>query len=215
MPVQDLNPSSPEDPVEARALRRLVLLEELAEIGVEIARALRPGVAPEEPTARRDPAAAFAQVSRAIRLTLNLEAKTEAELNDWRAGGDRRSKAQQARVEALGEARKEQARRSVVSVITDESRDDVEFDNLWEALEERLEQDEGYDECGHRPLRETVERLCADLGLTPDWEQWGEDGWIYDGPPARPRWSLFNQTSRKPLNLWAPPSDCPRPPHLE
>ena len=81
------------DPSVVRAERRLRLLEELAEIGMELARALRPGAlasatcdpgAGEELMALtgrargRDPAEAFAPLSRAIRLTLALEARTDA-----------------------------------------------------------------------------------------------------------------------------------------
>ena len=211
--------TDPMDPVEASALRRLAMLEELAEIGMEIARSLRPGAEAETPVPeRRDPAAAFAQVSRAIRLTLNLEAKTWAELRDWQAGADARREERRVRVEAAGEERMARAHDLVVAVIDRETRDPDEYDDLWEALQERLTQDEAYVDGGERPLRETVERLCHDLGLTPDWDRWGEDGWIEDdGPQPRPSWSIYNQTSRKRLVPRWPPQvppqlDAPRPP---
>ena len=33
-----------------------------------------------------------------------------------------------------------------------------------------------YDELQDRALREVVEQLCGDLGLTPDWSDWTDEG---------------------------------------
>lgn len=75
-----------------RAERRLRLLEELAEIGMDLARALhREALAePAEHAAREtpffgDPADAFARLSHAIRLILALEARTDEALRELRA----------------------------------------------------------------------------------------------------------------------------------
>ncbi len=75
------------------------MLRELAELGMDLTRALvRQSAAPPEaseapetspaPRAapRRDPADAFARLSRAVRLTLALEAKTDDDLAALRAG---------------------------------------------------------------------------------------------------------------------------------
>src|ERR1035437_8765028 len=104
MPAMSNPAPAPQDPASAdeapdpsvlRAERRLRLLEELTEIGMELARALRPS-APEDGAADedaggdpatetgrgkgRDPADAFGSLSRAIRLHLALEARTDEEL---------------------------------------------------------------------------------------------------------------------------------------
>ena len=83
------------DPRIAHVEERLCMLRELAELGMELTRALvreaaAPSQSPEEPPApptvpRRDPADAFARLSRAVRLTLALEAKTDGDLAALRA----------------------------------------------------------------------------------------------------------------------------------
>ena len=69
------------DPAVAAAEWRLGLLTEMAEIGMELVRALRPGAAADEAPASdkapgkvRDPVDAFAPLSRAVRMTLALHA---------------------------------------------------------------------------------------------------------------------------------------------
>jgi hypothetical protein len=87
------------------AERRLRLLEELAEIGMDLARALHREVLaePAKQAAREtplfgDPADAFARLSHAIRLILALEARTDEALRELRAGVETKSEAH--RVEA-------------------------------------------------------------------------------------------------------------------
>jgi hypothetical protein len=199
-----------------RAERRLRLLEEMSEIGIELLRTLRPGAAADEaadetasPAKGRDPADAFARLSRAIRLTLALEAKTDTWLWDLKAGivrmreVERTQSAEQAVIDR--EARKERLRDLVTSVAEAEIPDGGDFNELYDALFERLYEDEAYYDCTERPLRETVERLCKDLELNPDWSRWGDEGWIVDGPPARPLFSEFHHPSRKPLMVFDHP----------
>jgi hypothetical protein len=40
----------------------------------------------------------------------------------------------------------------------------------------------------YRPLRESVEAICADLGLTPDWSRWTDDGFPPDTRTSRHEW---------------------------
>jgi hypothetical protein len=87
-------------------------------------------------------------------------------------------------------------------VITRESESEEEYGELLDALEERLADDLPYIDVEYQPLRETVERLCADLGLSPDWSCWTEHGWPEDPAEvfgARPPWSPFNRVSRTPI----------------
>ena len=187
------------DPSIARAERRLRLLEELSEIGMELARALKPGAGADEITPAKDPAAAFAPLSRAIRLTLALEAKTCQELRDLKAGVVRTRKEEpvhaarrlptenpEASVDAAprprlspdqANARKERVFDLVVDVAMAECGDIEAIDRIYRDLKARLSGDEAYRDCPQRPLRETVERLCKDLKLAPDWSQWDGEGW--------------------------------------
>ncbi|MGH7023945.1 MAG: hypothetical protein ACREEB_10190 [Caulobacteraceae bacterium] len=195
----------------ARAERRLRLLEELAEIGMELARALRPGAAVDAPAddkthgKARDPADAFAPLSRAIRLTLALEARTDEALRDLKAGVVVKREAERVQADKrLGEAaqaHEERVHELVMTVADAECGTVEEYENLYQALSERLDEDEAYVGYRERPLRETIERLCKDLTLTPDWSRWDGEGWIQDKPPARPRYSLFNAPSARPRRL--------------
>jgi hypothetical protein len=199
------------DPTVVRAEERLAMLRELAEIGMELARALKPGAAPvaAAPDTQgkvRDPAAAFAPLSRAIRMTLALEARTDQELRDLKAGivkGPEHERLQTVDG-AQTTAEKAEAHKCRLGRLVQEAADadptiDTEqaFCDLSEALDERLEHDEAYLECERRPLLETLQRLCADLGIDVDWSRWDGEGWI--GPRIRPVWSVFNTPSRVPL----------------
>jgi len=149
-----------------RAERRLRLLEELADIGMELARALKPHPEADETAAGKDPAVAFAPLSRAIRLTLALEAKTDAEL---------------CLVLDLSEA------------------ECGDSDRFAESLQARLVAQREYRDCRDRPVGETVDRLCRDLGLTPDWTRWDGHRWDADYAPELPRYSPFNDPDARPL----------------
>jgi hypothetical protein len=220
--------SSP-DASARRAERRLRMLEEMSEIGMELLRALRPSAAANEaaadetanPPKGRDPNDAFARLTRAIRLTLALEAKTDTQLWDLKAGivrmreEERTQSAKQAVIDR--EARKERISDLVTRVAEAEIADGGDLNEFEKALFERLYEDEAYYDCTERPLRETVERLCKDLDLHPDWSRWGDEGWIVDGPPARPLSSEFHHPSRKPLMVFdhPPPGAEPSPGRLQ
>jgi hypothetical protein len=220
-PAAPANDDAP-DPAVARAERRLRLLEEMAEIGMKLLRALEPGVAeaPSEksPGKTRDPADAFASLSRAVRLTLLLEAKTDEELRDLKEGIVRDRPVDEARAgEKTRKARHEREARLqqlVLGVAVDRCETPEAFENLEAALTERLEYDPVYFDCLARPLRENVERLCKDLCLEPDWSRWDGEGWIDDGPPTRSRFSPFNTPSPKPL-LDDDGEPLPAPPPLQ
>jgi hypothetical protein len=193
------------DPAVLRAERRLRLLEELAEIGMELARALKPGAAADgvcedpsddnAPGKGRDPADAYARLSRAIRLTLVLEAKTDQALRDLKSGvvparqAQRAQSAKRADIAAARDLddRRERVCHLVLRLVQAEFPSVHEFAALWETLEDRLEEDPAYFDIGERPLREIIERVCKDLKLTPDWSCL--DGEELDDPPGRPRFT--------------------------
>jgi hypothetical protein len=200
------------DPAITRAERRLRILEELTEIGMALARALRHRmpVCEMDPALTHDPAESFARISRAIRLTLTLEAKTEQELADLKAGivrqrEEKRVQAvERARVaaEEASEARQSRARELVGAVVESECGDYEEWSVVMTALDERTDEDEVYKNCGEWPLRELVERLCKDLDLHPDWSHWTGDGWDEHYSLVRGKLNPFNNPSRRPL-VWA------------
>ncbi|HEY2177245.1 MAG TPA: hypothetical protein VGH15_01560, partial [Caulobacteraceae bacterium] len=182
----------------------------VAEIGMKMLEKLEPGASPEAPAPeaaandqRLHPAEAFARISRGVRLALTLEAKADEALRDLMAGIVRGREAERARADRnyskIRELRQMQVARLVHDAADRECESEVEFDDLCSALDERLEDDEAYIDIEERPLRETLERICQDLTLSPDWSRWDGEGWIDDGPPLRPPYSPFATPSARPL----------------
>jgi hypothetical protein len=208
----------------ARVEHRLRLLDELAEIAMEMARGVaEQSRAAKTATAQSAKAGAtsgdtahdfgaddLAKLSRAVRLTLDLAGRLEESLRALRAGEakiheDRRQK-REARDLSASIERSEAAKARVIEqvhmVIAREAESEGDSCDLLAALDERLNDDIDYIGLDDRPLREAVERICGDLELKPDWSRWTDDGWPEDPIAvigARPAWSPFNQPSRKPL----------------
>ena len=210
------------DPRIARAEQRLAMLRELAELGMALTRALArraleaPDVDPEAvPEPRHDPADSFARLSRAVRLTLALEATVEDQLSALRAGEMDRA-APSPVVAAVApvavddddlddyrdlprdypSAHRNKVRDAVFDVINGEVTDVYVSHEVLDNLYERLTESERYDAFGRLPLREAVEAICEDLGLQPDWSLWTDDGW--SPPPPGPRYAWQRN--------WAPPN---------
>jgi hypothetical protein len=219
MPLMSESAPAPQDPVapataEAYAVAiadaewRLQMSRKLAEVAMKRASEFDPE-APATPAAEmaparfRDPDAAFATASRVVRLALACHAKASETLLDLKCGIVRARDADEAsapeRAAKFRRAREALVKTLVMNVAEGESENIREVLNFHEALEERLDWDEGYSNFEKRPLRETVERLCKDLCLDPDWSRWDGEGWKEDDPPARYRFSAFNTPSRKAL----------------
>jgi hypothetical protein len=223
-----LAPDEAPDPAVLRAERRLRLLAELTEIGMELARALRPG-APDEPAdatpdatpaKRRDPAEVFDRLSRAIRLTVALETRTDEALRDLKAGiaqarAEERAQAAEEAEEDADEGRRisrERVRESVVHAIYAEV-DCRDRDRACNSLDEILEEDETYFDCGARPLREVVESLCKDLHLDLDWSRWNGEGWTDQFTADGHKLSLHSMAiSDRVRRAEPPPPPAPPPP---
>jgi hypothetical protein len=187
------------------------MLQELTEIGMALARDLGRQVAeppaPDKAASRRDPGDSFARLSRAIRLTLNLEARVDAELAALRAGvaieAETRRKEAAAKVDKAAEKISADHRQAIEIAMEQamdiEIEDDEERMACREALDERLDWDEAYKDLDSLTLTEAVRRLCVDLELNPDWSRWTEEGWPTDPNAIRPEGSEFNIRSRRPI----------------
>jgi hypothetical protein len=214
------------DPAVLRAERRLRMLEKLAQMEMELAEALqRQAIAAANPTPPAEPdagaasapgaapdtvddlSAAFARIARSLRLTLALQARAEEQLRALLAGEAAKVEARRftARKRALDEAaaqsrdRRDTVERLVWEAAEREVEDEEALKGVLEALEERLDDDDAYWNIGRLPLRETVERLCADLELNPDWSRWEGEGWTPQAPFSRSRFSIWSRPSRTPL----------------
>jgi hypothetical protein len=215
------------DAVERAALR-LRQVQEISAVGMTLLRDLgeRVAAAKAMPAGEQtgdaaappvDAAGDFAKISRALRLTLDLEARFDEALRALQSG---ETVALKARREAgvrhaaeADEARLQARREKVVSqvsiAIARESETEEGDEERYEAMQERLAHDEAYDDLTDRPLREVVGQMCADIGLTVDWTGWHENGWMelpVSGPGARDRWSPFRTASPRPLMTNDP--DC-------
>jgi len=204
----------------ARAEQRLAMLRELAELGMALTRELARrelDAAPDAAAApaststpvsgpRRDPADAFARLSRAVRLTLVLEAKAEDELQAMLDGDDDEdSPFSDPYLPNPGPPRdhpsayRNKVRDAVFDVVNREIKDPEPAYEILDALHERLTEGERYDAFIHRPLKQAVAAVCNDLGLHPDWSRWTGDGWP-PPPVGVPRrfWDETWQSSRRP-----------------
>jgi hypothetical protein len=181
----------------ARAEWRLATLQELAEIGMALTRDLARQAAepPAEDKAapRRDPGDGFARLSRAIRLTLALHARTDGELAQLHAGVaievERRREAVAIRDQQTARKRSADHRAKVRREV--ETAFDIEFGEqdsrrgaFCRSLDDCLLYHERFADLESMTLTEAVRGLCAELGLAPDWSRWTEDGWTYGAKPV-------------------------------
>jgi len=163
------------DPVVERAERQMRIMAQLAEIGVDLARTLQAQVCDGGPvTMRGDPALMFARIARTVRQCIALEAKIGEALREW-----------------LGLSEAERAeRRAVVGAKAAEAPENLEEIEL-ESDARRFEREHRETERGEPAERfwadsyviedegsfvDIVTKVCRDLGVTPDWSAWSEDG---------------------------------------
>jgi hypothetical protein len=196
----------------ARTLTRQVV----AQAEADEARAAAGEVACEPPrrVAAVDPALSFSRISRAVRLTLALEARTHQAIEDAArrgavandhvaADGDLAGPIDYAGIarsiqEHVRVGRDFEIRRAVEETI-EASRDDLdEVERLKDELKERLREDEVFDGRGIWPIGETISLICQDLGLTPDWDRWANQGWARREAEESPRGSPYATVERPP-----------------
>jgi hypothetical protein len=182
--MSDVVPNPGQDLAAARAERRLALLEEMAEIGMNLLR--------RTPSEMDDDKAAdqFAKLSRAVRLTLALEEKTERFMAELQSGGLIKPR-EAAHASPSGDGRK----------LADNQRKADAFDLLVAISESEGETLESFERLcdavasSEAPLAPRIERLCLHLGLTPELSQRAS------GLASQPR-----------CNPWRKPPDIPPAP---
>jgi hypothetical protein len=163
-------------------VRVAAAVREAIAMSVRLEQALR-GLASLRGCAKDEIAAAMA---RAAAETTAAEAAAESA-----ARANARAKAG-AETKERREARKAKVRELVTEAIDHDAADEEDHENLCLALEERLSFDPAYTDIDSLPLRETVERICADLDIVPDWSRWEAEHWnppspMFHGPWPPPR----------------------------
>ncbi len=215
----------PEDPhvaaAIARAEGRRAKLERLSDIGMELVEQIGAHAAASMAAVNEerggDPSRPYATVSRAVRMTLALEARIDAQILAMRRGeiptfGRQRASSAAAIAEPeiaqpvvkRSDPRRDRAGDAVREVIRLEVESIDEAREVLDALNERLFDRESYDVLFNLPHRDAVAAICADLGLSPDWTLWTDDAGFV-APPGRRRvdWVTLCATS-------FPPKDAPR-----
>ena len=161
---------------------------------------------PHRAEPRPDPSRAFAAVSRAVRLTLILEARTEKQILAWRRGDLASLDALEPepflapRFDSPAE-RRARVRDCVAAAIDRETLDPHEAEGMRGRLRRELIETEDLGD--HRlkgGFRACVEAICADLGLKPDWSRWSDDHGFGFAAEARrrPRTRLTGHRRRGP-----------------
>jgi len=165
------------DPVAERAERQMRVMEQLSEIGMGLARTLVAQVCDGAPvTMPGDPALMFSRIARTVRQCVALEAKIADALREWlglseaeraerRAAVSAKAANDEAKIEAAGEIER------IVDRNVDAERGETErgerAERFW--ADSYVIEDEG-------SFVEIVAKACRDLGVTPDWNGWSEDG---------------------------------------
>ncbi len=182
----------------ARALldRQLFIVGELVEGGFEIAQAIRRQASDETApkVVHGDIAAAYACVSKAVRLSLMLQtdmiqnlARMTSVVSNAAFSAATNTEAARPRLEAQRKAR---AHRVVARIARAERPDAEAAERLVREAGERLERGDAFANVLSLPFSEIIALICKDLGLDPDWPALAEEAWareeIASGAPGRP-----------------------------
>jgi hypothetical protein len=150
-----------------------------------------------------DRVAAYCKLSRAIRLTLALEERTDQAQHTLRRGlplprmeraaqrararrdaepaGDAATDDSDAATEESQEARQDAPVELLRDIVRDAAETEVfdqeRLEDIERTLDERLEGYPTHGDLADLPFEEVVRRLCAELGLRPDWRRWNGRGW--------------------------------------
>ncbi len=149
------------------------MLERLSVLGMVIAEEITQRMvdSPYHPEPVHEPGRAFAQVSRAVRLTVALEAKVGAEIIALRNGVTLPGGAMKV-ASTSWSAPSAADRRALVRARPDK-RDSDDRETRVEQTRESLTETE----CDGRlagDFRAAVQTMCSDRGLDPDWSRWPE-----------------------------------------
>jgi len=167
----------------ARALleRQLWVLGQLAEGGLEIARAIERQATGSVEGVRPDLPMAYARVARSVRMTLMLQSKVIEALRAMQSKADQQARSAQLQREfarpGLVRARKVRIARIVGRIAWADGQDHERVKRLAREAFERLEQDELYGDILSRPVSEIIALICKDMGLDPDWPRLAEEAW--------------------------------------
>ena len=167
--MDDLTAPSDENIDAERAEWRARTLRQLVAIGMDMARMLqdqaREASACDPGVVGADLSLRFHRISRSIRMSLALDAKLAS---GFQAEMKERKATQLTERKALA---KEAVSRQV-------DRDTPDRD-LHRERSDRIER-EDLEDFSDKPVSEIIAIICADLGITPDWQAWSLEPWAID-----------------------------------
>ncbi|MGZ6013181.1 MAG: hypothetical protein ACXWK0_15165, partial [Caulobacteraceae bacterium] len=187
-------------------MRQLQLLGDLAEVGLEVARAVERRTreaGPEDDLTRL--AMAYSRTARAVRLTVMLQSKLIKDIKaEDEAGAKARAEAdkaaaEQAAVRDPAYQKKARVEAIVERVATARHHGDAPVvDRILRESAERLDDEDLYGDLMDRPLSEIVARLCKDLGLDPDWAELAQEYWaVQEIESGEAGWPLASNRPRE------------------
>jgi len=175
---------------EDRAERHLRLLKDLADIGMNIARAVerqaleRAAAEPVQASGQAEPGTdiglTFQRVAKAIRQTVALEAKLSADREEGlRLAAETEEARAEGRQREARRARLHQRRRDVSRAVRKaiDNTDYGDKEDLLADLAERLEDEDIEADLHDRPLSEIITQICKDLGIDANWMLWEGEPW--------------------------------------
>ncbi len=181
-----------EEAAARRRAKNLRMLEELADIGMNLARflALRAQDELHGGSGGDNPAigAAFVRVSRAVRQTIAMQTYLEATppwsgkslapkappAAPWPKENPAEERPETGEFHRLGEPVRKSALRRLLTRAIDSDPRAVAVDEMRRDLAEFIEGDELFD-VNSRPIGETIRRVCRALKVRPDTERWEPD----------------------------------------
>ncbi len=165
-------------------VRQIEMLGEMAEAGFDMVMAMRRlALATMDEPAQGDGAKpaidvealglAFSRVSRAVRMTLALQAKAIEDIRAFDRGDAPKPKP----AASPADVRRQRVKGVVDRAILAEHGAGREFEQMSRFAERLLEDENLCDDILSRPMSELVDMICRDLGLKPDWTLFAEETW--------------------------------------
>lgn len=137
-----------------------------------------PHAPPEPARPMQALAMAYARAARAVRLTLALQSRVLRELEEVERQGRSHAWPDQCWLKDRRAERGARIGRILARVIdATEPEDDARAQALKTEAGEKLADADVYGDAAVRPMGEIVARICADLGLSPDWSALAREAW--------------------------------------
>jgi len=188
-PAATSNPNDPAAWAQVVLRRQVERLDALAELGLDMARA----IAAEKPDAA---VTAFSRVAKTVRLCGLLQSRLIKDMDDAFARAqlyapERESLARTAAIQNdPAHDHKGRVEKIVERQVRARHKDEDQVERLMLEACDRLDDDDIYRDVQTRPVGELVARICKDLGLDPDWERLSQEAWAQEematAPPGSP-----------------------------